>query len=91
MIIGKPVGIFLFGWIAAGPLGLGLPQGMKMNHLVVIGFIAAIGFTVSLFISAVAFAPGLVQDAAKMGALFSFGAVFLSLLAGRIFRVEKQN
>ncbi|MGC6536516.1 MAG: Na+/H+ antiporter NhaA [Candidatus Puniceispirillaceae bacterium] len=91
LIIGKPVGIFLFGWIAAGPLGLGLPQGMKMNHLVVIGFIAAIGFTVSLFISAVAFAPGLVQDAAKMGALFSFGAVFLSLLAGRIFRVEKQN
>jgi len=32
-----------------------------------------------------------VQDAAKMGALFSFGAVFLSLLAGRIFKVEKQD
>ncbi|MGC6531090.1 MAG: Na+/H+ antiporter NhaA [Candidatus Puniceispirillaceae bacterium] len=91
LIIGKPVGIFLFGWFAAGPLGLGLPEGMKMRYLVVIGFIAAIGFTVSLFISAVAFGPGPVQDAAKMGALFSFGAVFLSLIAGRVFKVDKMN
>ena len=91
LIVGKPVGIFIMGWLAAGPLRLGLPEGMKLNHLIVIGFIAAIGFTVSLFISAVAFAPGDVQDAAKMGALFSFGAVFLSLIAGRIMRVEKQN
>lgn len=91
LIIGKPIGIFLLGWFAAGPLGLGLPEGMKTNHLVVIGFIAAIGFTVSLFISAVAFPPGDIQDAAKMGALFSFGAVFLSLAVGRILKVEKQD
>ena len=91
LIIGKPIGIFIMGWLAAGPLGLGMPEGMRLNHLIIIGFIAAIGFTVSLFISAVAFGPGPVQDAAKMGALFSFGAVFLSLLAGRIFKVEKQD
>ena len=91
LLIGKPIGIFLFGWLAAGPLRLGLPEGMKMNHLVVIGFIAAIGFTVSLFISAVAFPPGDIQDAAKMGALFSFGAVFLSFAVGRILKVEKQD
>ena len=91
LIIGKPVGIFLLGWLAAGPLGLGLPEGMRPSHLVVIGFIAAIGFTVSLFISAVAFGPGPVQDAAKMGALLSFGAVGLSLVAGRVFKVEKHN
>ena len=91
LLIGKPIGIFLFGWLAAGPLRLGLPEGMKMNHLIVIGFIAAIGFTVSLFISAVAFPPGDIQDAAKMGALFSFGAVFLSLAVGRILKVEKQD
>ena len=91
LIIGKPIGIFIMGWLAAGPLGLGMPEGMRLNHLIIIGFIAAIGFTVSLFISAVAFGPGPVQDAAKMGALFSFGAVFLSLLAGRLFKVEKQD
>ncbi|MBV7409185.1 Na+/H+ antiporter NhaA [Maritimibacter sp. DP1N21-5] len=90
LIIGKPVGIFIMGWIAAKPLGLGLPQGMRMLDLIVIGFVAAIGFTVALFVASVAFHPGPVQDAAKMGALFSFGAVFLSIIAGKLLRVEKQ-
>lgn len=91
LLIGKPVGIFLFGWFAARPLGLGLPVGMKTSDLVVVGFVAAIGFTVALFVAAVAFPAGPVQDAAKMGALFSFGAAFVSLIAGRVFRVEKQE
>ena len=80
-----------WSWLAAGPLRLGLPQGMKMTDLIVIGFVAAIGFTVSLFIAAVAFDPGPIQDAAKMGALFSFFAAALSIAAGVVFRVEKQN
>ena len=84
VIIGKPLGIFLFGFIAVVILRLGLPQSMRLIDLVIIGFVAAIGFTVSLFISAVAFGPGEVQDAAKMGALFSFGAVFLSLIVAKI-------
>lgn len=90
LIIGKPIGIYLFGWVAAGPMRLGLPQGMRMIDLVVIGFVAAIGFTVSLFIASVAFDPGPVQDAAKMGALFSFAAAILSIIAGIVTRVEKQ-
>ncbi|QDC11094.1 Na+/H+ antiporter NhaA [Oceanicola sp. D3] len=91
LIIGKPVGIFLMGWIAAYPMKLGLPAGMRSIDLVVIGFVAAIGFTVSLFVASVAFPGGPVQDAAKMGALFSFGAAVLSLLAGKLTRVEKQE
>ncbi|MCI2400804.1 Na+/H+ antiporter NhaA [Aliiroseovarius subalbicans] len=91
LIIGKPVGILLFGWFAAYPLRLGLPQGMRTLDLIVIGFVAAIGFTVSLFVASVAFEAGPVQDAAKMGALFSFGAVFLSFIAGKLLRVEKQD
>ncbi|MEM9268782.1 MAG: Na+/H+ antiporter NhaA, partial [Pseudomonadota bacterium] len=91
LIIGKPFGVLLFGWLAAGPMKLGLPQGMKTSDLFVIGCVAAIGFTVSLFIAAVAFDPGPVQDAAKMGALFSFGAVALSFVAGWLLKVEKVN
>ena len=90
LIIGKPVGIFIMGWIAAGPLRFGLPEGMRLNHLIVIGFIAAIGFTVSLFISAVAFLPGDVQDAAKW-VLYSRLALCSYHFWGRIMRVEKQN
>jgi NhaA family Na+:H+ antiporter len=90
LLIGKPVGIFLMGWIAAGPMKLGLPQGMRSIDLVVIGFVAAIGFTVSLFVAAVAFDPGPVQDAAKMGALFSFAAAIVSIIAGKVTHVQKQ-
>ncbi|MEN9061448.1 Na+/H+ antiporter NhaA [Ponticoccus litoralis] len=91
LLIGKPIGIFLFGWIAAVPLKLGMPQGMRLIDLVVIGFVAAIGFTVSLFVASVAFGPGEVQDAAKMGALLSFFAAVAAIAAGKITRVEKHE
>ncbi len=90
LLIGKPIGILFFGWLAAGPLRLGLPAGMRTIDLFVIGCVAAIGFTVSLFIASVAFDGGPVQDAAKMGALFSFAAALISILAGRMTRVEKR-
>ena len=90
LIIGKPVGIALFGWFAARVLGLGLPEGMRISDLVVIGCVAAIGFTVALFVAGVAFPPGPVQDAAKMGALFSFGAAGIAIVVGRIMRVERR-
>ena len=97
LIIGKPFGVLLFGWLAAKPMGLGLPAGMRIIDLFVIGCVAAIGFTVSLFIASVAFDSSAmlgdipVQDAAKMGALFSFFAAALSIVAGKVTGVEKQE
>ncbi|RMF34580.1 MAG: sodium:proton antiporter [Alphaproteobacteria bacterium] len=101
LLIGKPFGIWLFGWFAARPLRLGLPEGMRIVDLFVLGCVAAIGFTVALFVATVAFkvdpgaAPEIaaaeqaVQDAAKMGALMSFGAAIISIAVGQIFRVQK--
>lgn len=97
LLIGKPAGVLLFGWFAAKPLGLGLPSGMRIIDLFVIGCVAAIGFTVSLFIASVAFDGAVtldgvnVQDAAKMGALFSFFAAIIAIVAGKLCKVEKQN
>ncbi|WP_166416596.1 Na+/H+ antiporter NhaA [Cochlodiniinecator piscidefendens] len=97
LLIGKPLGVLLFGWFAAKPLGLGLPAGMRVVDLIVVGCVSAIGFTVSLFIATVAFSnetlpSGVsVQDAAKMGALFSFAAAFISIVVGKLLRVEKQE
>lgn len=91
LIIGKPFGVLLFGWIGARLLKLGLPEGMRIIDLFVIGCVAAIGFTVSLFIASVAFDAGPVQDAAKMGALFSFAAAIISIIAGRVTKVVKQE
>lgn len=95
LMIGKPLGILLFGWLAAGPLRLGLPAGMRVIDLFVVGCVASVGFTVSLFIAAVAFDSSVtlngmpVQDAAKMGALFSFAGALLSWVAGKVTRVKK--
>lgn len=91
LIIGKPVGIWVMGVIAAGPMRLGLPDGMRNSDLFVLGCVAAIGFTVALFVASVAFDAGPVQDAAKMGALFSFGAAVISIVVGKLFRVQKVN
>ncbi|WP_371154387.1 Na+/H+ antiporter NhaA [Jannaschia sp. 2305UL9-9] len=89
LLIGKPIGIMLFGYIGAYTLKLGLPAGMRTIDLFIIGCVAAIGFTVSLFVASVAFDPGPIQDAAKMGALFSFAAAGVSILAGKLLRVQK--
>jgi len=91
LIIGKPLGISVFGWIAARMFGFGLPAGMDLKDLFVLGCVAAIGFTVSLFVASVAFPIGDIQDAAKMGALFSFAAAFVSISAGRFFAVERNR
>ena len=90
LLVGKPFGVLCLGWIAAVPLQLGLPNGMRVRDLFVIGCVAAIGFTVALFLAAVAFPPGEVQDAAKMGALLSFFAAGIAIVVGRVFRVERQ-
>ncbi|GGB15954.1 Na+/H+ antiporter NhaA [Allosediminivita pacifica] len=90
LLIGKPVGIALFGWIAARPLRLGIPDGMRTIDLLVVGCVASIGFTVSLFVASVAFDSGPVQDAAKMGALFSFAAALISMVAARLAGVKKK-
>lgn len=97
LLIGKPLGITLFGWVAAYPMKLGLPTGMRTADLFVLGCVAAIGFTVALFVASVAFSPGTmlgtipVQDAAKMGALLSFFASVMAIAAGIILRVEKRH
>ncbi|WP_316013685.1 Na+/H+ antiporter NhaA [Roseobacter sp. HKCCA0434] len=91
LLVGKPIGIWFMGWLAAGPMRLGLPQGMKTADLFVLGCVAAIGFTVSLFIASVAFEPGFVQDSAKMGALLSFSAAIMAFVAAKVFKTEKME
>ena len=67
----------------------GMPEGMTYPDIFVLGMVAAIGFTVSLFVATVAFEPGDVQDAAKMGALLSFGAAIMAIVLGYLFRIKK--
>ncbi|HEX8769736.1 MAG TPA: Na+/H+ antiporter NhaA [Acidimicrobiales bacterium] len=69
LLLGKSFGITAAAWLAVRS-GLGrLPGGVTWPMLAATATIAGIGFTVSLFISELAFAPGALQDAAKIGVL----------------------
>ncbi|MGF1561487.1 MAG: Na+/H+ antiporter NhaA [Geminicoccaceae bacterium] len=69
LLIGKPVGVFLFAF-AAVKLGITqLPRGVDWAGIVGVGFLAGIGFTMSLFIAELAFATPAQLDQAKIGVL----------------------
>ena len=93
LLIGKPAGIFLC--TKAGQLGgLQLPEGMGNKELLVVGMAAAIGFTVALFVSVVAFpasdpVAGPYLDSVKMGALFSFVAAILTIALAKALGIKK--
>ena len=72
LLVGKPVGICLFTILAKSVFRLEIPAGMTMQHILLIGIISSIGFTVALFVSTAFPAAGDVLDGAKMGALLSF-------------------
>ncbi|CAB4857377.1 unannotated protein [freshwater metagenome] len=55
LVIGKPVGITLASWLAVRTGVAELPNGVRMSQIAAIGAVAGIGFTVSLFVSDLAF------------------------------------
>jgi Na+:H+ antiporter, NhaA family len=87
LLVGKPLGIALF-CLLGKLFKINLPEGMRWADLVVVGFAAGVGFTVSLFISTVAFPPGETLNNVKMGALLSFLGMFLTVLAARLLRIR---
>ncbi len=69
LLVGKTVGITFFTWLAVR-LGLGrLPARTGWDHIVALAALAGIGFTVSLFITGLAFADPAITDLAKIGIL----------------------
>ena len=90
LLIGKPAGILLFS-TGARFLGARLPSGLMVRHLVVVGIVASIGFTVSLFFATAAFPGGAALAETKMGALLSFAAAPLALLVARLQRTPPPN
>ena len=85
LLFGKPIGILLFS-SAVRLVGAQLPRGLHVQDLVVIGIVAAIGFTVSLFFATAAFPAGPLLAETKMGALLSFAAAPLALFASWLLK-----
>ena len=92
LLIGKPLGITLLTLLGEKLFGFQIPDGMGYRHVVTLGMVAGIGFTVALFVSSAAFPePGVIQDSVKMGALCSFFAAVPAILIGRLLNVRSSE
>lgn len=78
LLVGKFTGVLLFTWLMVKSGIATLPEGATWRHITGIAVLAGIGFTMSLFISGLAFQkPELVEQA-------KYGILIASVLAGTL-------
>ncbi len=84
LALGKVLGVSVFSWLGLRTGWCRLPEGIAFGHLMGLGMLAGIGFTMSLFISALAFSENaaLLQQA-KLGILA--GSCVAGILGAAIF------
>jgi NhaA family Na+:H+ antiporter len=87
LVIGKPIGIVLFSWLATRTRLAGMLDGIGWRQIVGVGMLGGIGFTMSLFIANLAFGDGLALETAKVGILV---ASVVSGIAGTIVLVKRR-
>lgn len=59
LLVGKQAGIFCFSWLMVRSGLAELPRGVSWKQLYGVSVLGSIGFTMSLFVTELAFAPGL--------------------------------
>lgn len=69
LVIGKLVGVSLLSWLAVCAGYAGLPEEVTWSQVAGVGLLAGVGFTMSLFVSELAFGAGELLTAAKVGIL----------------------
>ncbi|MBD3807814.1 MAG: Na+/H+ antiporter NhaA [Epsilonproteobacteria bacterium] len=78
LFVGKPLGVFVFSYLSVVMKFASLPPGSGFRQILGVGFLAGIGFTMSIFISALAFTDNSLVSESK-------GGIFIaSLLSGFI-------
>ena len=84
LVVGKIIGVSVFTLLAVRFGLCSLPAGASSRHVVGIAAMAGIGFTVSLFITGLAFSDPVLQDEAKIGILVA--SLVAALLGAFILR-----
>ena len=82
LVLGKPLGITLISFIAVKLKLATLPKALSWKHILGMGLLAGIGFTMSIFIAMLAFDDITAQTTAKLAVIV---ASLLSGLLGFIF------
>lgn len=78
LLFGKPIGILLTSFICVKLKISSLPEGSRWPHIIGVGFLAGIGFTMSIFISILSFNNPLFVSEAKLSVLL------VSVIAGLV-------
>lgn len=87
LVVGKTVGIFMTSWICVKSGLAQLPEMTKWSHIVGVGMLGGIGFTMSIFVSLLSFDDALHIEEAKLAVLIGSlisgicGYLFLSALS----------
>lgn len=92
LVFGKPIGIFFFTFILV-KLKVGkLAKGIEWKHIIGMGLLAGIGFTMSIFIAMLAFKDSFTQDMSKMAVMIaSLTAMLLAYVWFKIFTKESSK
>jgi NhaA family Na+:H+ antiporter len=94
LFVGKPVGIFSFSWIAVKSGVAKLPEGINFKHIFAVSVLCGIGFTMSIFISSLAFGQANAQfdTYARLGILMgSTTAAIVGYILLRLSLPNKQS
>jgi NhaA family Na+:H+ antiporter len=78
LLLGKPIGIFCFSLIGILAGWCALSDGLKKRHLLWTGFLAGIGFTMSIFITLLAFNDASTVTVSKIAIII--GSVLAALI-----------
>lgn len=71
LMVGKPLGVIFFCFIAV-TIGVStLPRGLKWKHVIGVGFLAGIGFTMSIFITLLAYTDNNIITESKISILLA--------------------
>jgi NhaA family Na+:H+ antiporter len=78
LFIGKPLGIFTISWLAVKFKIATLPEGVNFKQIFAVSVLCGIGFTMSMFITSLAFTDPVMADLARLGILIgsTLAAVF---------------
>jgi NhaA family Na+:H+ antiporter len=93
LVIGKPLGIFLFSLIGVSLGFCALPKGIEWKDILGTGFLGGIGFTMSIFITLLAFDNAEIIDNSKISIIIAsvvsgtIGFIFLKLT----LKVQKEE
>lgn len=71
LVLGKPIGILLFSFAGVALKICVLPADLNWKHIAGVGFLGGIGFTMSIFITLLAFKDPTVVDHSKIAVLLA--------------------